>query len=191
MEESEGGGYVVDSREKTNRRGAGVAEARGWEPPKAGVVKINVDAGAKEGEGVTWGAVCRDSTGRVLWGFARVQDQYWEPQIAEAVAIFEGVREAARRGHEEIVLESDCLMVVEALKKKAVGRNMLALVLSDILSLCNVFVSVFWSFTSRTNNSVAHALAHLFPRVVGRSVWSEALPPSANNAVIFDSLLMQ
>ncbi|XP_074301207.1 uncharacterized protein LOC141632566 [Silene latifolia] len=170
MEEIEGGGFTRVKRGDGTVRGvAGVAE-KGWTPPMSEYVKINVDAGAKEGEGVSVGAVYRDDKGRVLWDFSIVQDQYWDPQVAEAVAVLEGISKAARHRHDKIVMEIDCLLVVEALRKKAIGRSMLSLILNDILALCNSFTSVVWSFTSRVNNSVAHSLAHLLPKVVGRSV---------------------
>ncbi|XP_074266441.1 uncharacterized protein LOC141589714 [Silene latifolia] len=191
MEEIEGGDFTRARRGDGTVRGVARVEEKGWTPPTSKYVKIKVDAGAKEGEGVSVGAVCRDGRGRVLWGSSLVQDQYWDPQVAEAVAVLECISEAARRRHDKIVMESDCLLVVEALRKKAIGRSMLSLILYDILALCNSFTSIVWSFTSRVNNSVAHYLSHLLLRVVGRSVWSDVLPPIPNNAVILDSLLMQ
>ncbi|XP_074314775.1 uncharacterized protein LOC141650469 [Silene latifolia] len=163
----------------------------GWVVPQDGFVKVNVDAGVKEGEGVSLRVVCRDSRGRVLWGVSCVQEQVWEPQVAEAVAVLEGVKEAMRKGHSMVVIESDCLQVIEALKRKYKGRSVLSLVLGDILSASSSFVSVFWSYTSRVNYSVAHALAHVFLRVVGRVLWSDVLSPIAINAVSLDLSLMQ
>ncbi|XP_074266574.1 uncharacterized protein LOC141589850 [Silene latifolia] len=43
---------------------------RGWTAPGEGWVKLNVDAGVKEGVGVGIGGVCRDSAGKVLWSMA-------------------------------------------------------------------------------------------------------------------------
>ncbi|XP_074293374.1 uncharacterized protein LOC141620388 [Silene latifolia] len=189
--EIEGGGWQGELRKKGELRRGGDEARRGWLAPARGVVKVNVDAGVKEEEGVSLGMVCRDEEGRVLWGSTVVLEQAWDPRVAEAVAVFEGMKEAAQRGHSKVVIESDCLPIVDALQKAKTGRSMLALVLDDILAFRNSFVSISWAYTSRKNNCVAHALAHVLPRVVGRTVWSEALPPVANSAVLFDLSLMQ
>ncbi|XP_074306616.1 uncharacterized protein LOC141641871 [Silene latifolia] len=114
-----------------------------------------------------------------------------DPLLAEAAAVLEGVKEAASRGHEKVIIESDCLTVIEALKKGSTGTSVFSLVLDDILFLRSEFTSISWSYTSRTNNSVAHALAHISLRVVGRFVWSDGLPPIANSSVAFDLISMQ
>ncbi|XP_074318719.1 uncharacterized protein LOC141655543 [Silene latifolia] len=191
MEEIEGGGYVRHKRRDKGEVGDRVVARKGCAAPPVGYVKINVDAGVKERAGVGLGVMCRDGKGHVMWGASIVLEQLWESHIAEAVAVLDGVNEARRRGHEKIIVESDCLQVVEALRKSLTGRSIFALVLEDILSLCNSFSSIIWSHTSRINNGVAHALAHPFPRVVGRFLWSEALPLIANDAVVSDLSLMQ
>ncbi|XP_074305585.1 uncharacterized protein LOC141640801 [Silene latifolia] len=190
VEEMEGGGFIRVRRGGEGAPGENAAEKKGWEVPPVDFVKINVDAGSKYGAGVSVGLVCRDDRGKVLWGISVVHDFLWEPHIAEASAVFEGLSEAAGRGHIKIVVESDCLTVIDALRRKAKGRSMFSLLLDDILSLCNSFGSVLWSHTSRVNNMVAHSLAHIFPTVVGRVVWSDVLPPITNNAVIFYSNLI-
>ncbi|XP_074293878.1 uncharacterized protein LOC141621060 [Silene latifolia] len=190
MDEIEGRGFL---RPKTWGNGGRSKKARdkGWTPPPREYVKVNVDAGVKEGEGVGMGLVCRDEMGRVLWGSSIVQVQSWDPQVAEAAAVLEGVKEALRFGHTRIILESDCLPVIDALKRKAVVRSIFSLVIEDILALCNSFISIIWSFVSRANNCVAHELAHPVPRVASSFVGAEALPPSVNNAVLFDLSVIQ
>ncbi|XP_074266449.1 uncharacterized protein LOC141589722 [Silene latifolia] len=191
VEETDSGGWGFEGNGGGGYRRQDQERRKGWERPKEGFVKVNVDAGVKEEDGVSLGVVCRDCEGRVLWGISCVQEQVWEPQVAEAVAVLEGVMEARRRGYTKVVIESDCLQVIDALKRKAKGRSDLALVIDDILAASSYFNSVLWSYTCRVNNSVAHSLAHLFPRSVGRFVWSGDLPPIANNAVSFDLSLMQ
>ncbi|XP_074313752.1 uncharacterized protein LOC141648946 [Silene latifolia] len=152
----------------------------------SGYVKINVDAGAKEGEGTSSGMVCRNESGAVMWGAAVVRNEWWDPSVAEAIAMWDGLDEARRRGMRKVVMESDCMQLVEALKGRKQGRSIFAQVIDDILTLSNEFESVLWSYTSRVNNSVAHCLAHINPRTVGRVVWSNVLPPTAQSAVLFD-----
>ncbi|XP_074313495.1 uncharacterized protein LOC141648670 [Silene latifolia] len=191
VEEIDGGGWGNEGIGGSGNRSQGQVRNKGWKKPPDGFFKVNVDAGVKEDAGVTLGVVCRDSEGRVLWAVSCVQEQVWEPQVAEAVAVLEGVMEARRRGHSMVMIESDCLQVVEALKRKAKGRSVFSLVIDDILAVSISFHSVLWSHVCRMNNSVAHSLAHLVPRTVGRVVWSDSLPPIVNNAVSFDLSLMQ
>ncbi|XP_074270231.1 uncharacterized protein LOC141593178 [Silene latifolia] len=165
-------------------------ESEGWKPTAEGYHKINVDAGIKDGEGVSSGVVCRDAGGKVLWGLTVVREAEWDPRFAEAMAMLDGLQEARARGHDRVVLESDCLQVIDALVEKHKGRNSFSLLIADILFLCNSFVSVVWSHTSRINNSVAHALAHILPRVVGKTVWLDVLPPVADSAAVYDLSLM-
>ncbi|XP_074306231.1 uncharacterized protein LOC141641472 [Silene latifolia] len=142
----------------------------GWKTDMNGYVKVNVDAGVKEEEWVSTGVVCRDAKGEVLWGMTMVRNSEWDPRFAEAAAVYDGLHEARVRGHQDVVVECDFLQVVEALQAQRNGRSSFLLFIEYILSLSNSFHSVVWSHTSRINNSVAHALAHIFPRVVGKTV---------------------
>ncbi|XP_074277477.1 uncharacterized protein LOC141601108 [Silene latifolia] len=171
--------------------GSGSGRPRGWAPAPRGFVKVNVDARVKEDEGVSLGLNCRGEMGEVLWGVSIAQDHVWEPHVAEAVAVLEGLKEALRKGFMSVVIESDCLQVVEALKKKLTGRSCFMLVIEEILLLCVSVNSVIWSFSSRVNNIVAHTLVHIYPRTTGRMEWSDTLPPSANEAVLFDLSLLK
>ncbi|XP_074314783.1 uncharacterized protein LOC141650612 [Silene latifolia] len=154
-------------------------------------MKLNVDAGIMTGVGVGFGVVCRSSGGRVEWGLSILQAQCLEPHMAEAVAILEGLKEAAQKGHDKLVVESDCLQVIDALRNYKHCRSLFHLVLDDIVFLCSSFSSVSWSHTSRKNNTVAHALAHVLVSESGRVEWSDNLPPTANSVVLFDLSLMK
>ncbi|XP_074290704.1 uncharacterized protein LOC141617410 [Silene latifolia] len=184
--------FGVEGQSKVGRRGVDRREREndGWRPAMGGVVKINVDAGVKEGEGVCTGVVCRDDLGAVLWGLTVAREADWDPRYAEAMAVYDGLEEAKRRGIREVVVESDCLQVVDALKERCSGRSLFSLLVDDILLLCSSFQSVVWSHTSRINNSVAHALAHVVPRTIGKTVWSAMLSPCANSAAVYDLSLM-
>ncbi|XP_074303016.1 uncharacterized protein LOC141637437 [Silene latifolia] len=184
---------TVWSNSRGRVRGRGVEDDSGhggWIPPPGEFVKINVDAGVKEGEGVGTGIVCRDGNGQVMWGVSQVREVRWEVPVAEAMAILDGLEEAKRRGLHRVVVESDCLQVIEALRRKDQGRSIFSLIIEDILSLSSTFISVIWSHTSRINNSVAHVLAHFRQGSVGKSVWDELLPPRADSAVTFDLSLL-
>ncbi|XP_074318023.1 uncharacterized protein LOC141654806 [Silene latifolia] len=176
---------------RNDKEGARREKTAGWRPARDGFVKINVDAGVKEGEGVGTGIVCRDSNGDVLWGLSIGRDQCWEVHFAEATAIMDGLEEAAAHGIRKVEMESDCLPVIEAIRDKQTGRSMFHQLLDDIIMFSSNFESVVWSYVSRVNNCVAHGLAHCIPRAVGKVIWEDGLPPSVNSAVIFDRSLIE
>ncbi|XP_074313485.1 uncharacterized protein LOC141648658 [Silene latifolia] len=176
MEEVEGDRGCGERGEGVGVKAGDSEGGTGWKAPEVGLVKVNVDAGVKEGIWVGVGAVCRDGTGKVLWGLANSRREVWEPYVAEAVAILESLEEAAKAGHTTVEVESDCSQVIDALKRRKTGRSMFSLVLGDILRICNSFISIAWSFTSRANNVIAHELAHVLPVRAGKVVWSERLP---------------
>ncbi|XP_074283978.1 uncharacterized protein LOC141608535 [Silene latifolia] len=157
----------------------------GWTAPEEGGVKINVDAGVKDGVGVGVGAVCRDPHGKVLYGLSHNRKEVWEPHAAEAVAVLEGMEEAVRAGHDLIIVESDCSQVVDALKSRKQGRSIFFLVRDDIFRISSSFNVVVWYYTSRVNNEVAHALAHMSPGVVGKTVWIDQLPMVAECLLVW------
>ncbi|XP_074278012.1 uncharacterized protein LOC141601617 [Silene latifolia] len=160
-------------------RAARQREGESWLPPTAGRVKINGDAASKEEVGVGVGIVCRDEKGECLWGVSNRRNVVWEPRLAEAVAVLEGLQEAKRRNHRHIVMESDCLQLIEDIRSSKEGRNDYFLVIDDIRFLCNDFDSIAWTFVRRTGNYVAHFLAHYEPNVLGRRDRTSGLPPSA------------
>ncbi|XP_074318605.1 uncharacterized protein LOC141655423 [Silene latifolia] len=186
---SEEGMKVGGPRRSARSVGEG-ENGEGWRPAREGVVKINVDARVKEEEGVATGIVCRNHRGEVVWGVTMAREQLWDVHIAEAIAILDGMEKALRRGEACVEMESDCLEVVEALKQGKQGRSIFSQVIEDILVLSSNFQFISWLHTSRVNNSVAHALAHVVPRVVGCTRWEVDLPPSANAAALFDRSLI-
>ncbi|XP_074299620.1 uncharacterized protein LOC141630760 [Silene latifolia] len=105
---------------------------RQWKKPEDGVVKINVDAGVKEGWGTGIGVVCRGSEGEVLWGLSEHKKEMTEVRMAEAEAMLAGIKEERRRGHTRVVIESDCKPLIDAVSTKAKGRSDFHLMIDDI-----------------------------------------------------------
>ncbi|XP_074271818.1 uncharacterized protein LOC141595752 [Silene latifolia] len=156
----------------------GACVVAGWVRPERDKVKINVDAGVKEEVGMSWGIVCRDADGGMIWGETIQARVLLHPTLAEAVAILYGLQEAASRGIRRLIVEGDCEVVIEDLKKKRTGRDDIFLVYYDILNLCSRFDDVSFSFVRRGLNKVAHEFAHVLPWEEGRRSWESVFPPS-------------
>ncbi|XP_021734036.1 uncharacterized protein LOC110700741 [Chenopodium quinoa] len=138
------------------------------------------------GLGSGLGAVVRDSLGNVR-GCSSVQMMdVWETKIAEAKAIFWGLKLAQEMGLSRVEVESDCLPVIQALREKSSGSSSFHLVIEDIVNLCSSFAFVSWSFIKRDGNRVAHDLAHFQPWEVGQRMWIDVIPSRIVNLVTAD-----
>lgn len=159
-----------------------------WKVPEEGWVKINVDAGQVGELGTSLGVVCRDSEGLLLGCGAVKSSAVWETRIAEAKAALEGVKCTIRGRHPKVVIESDCLQVIQALKSPVVGASDFHLVIEDILSLSSRLDSVVWSFVKRSGNMVAHVLTHFQPWDIGHHCWVHDAPENIVHLAFIDLL---
>lgn len=180
-----------NAKETVADRGGGATQRvngdpTSWVHPKLGWYKINVDAGFLGEWGSRLGLVCRAASGEVV-GFATVQQEaHWEVQVAEAKAVLAGVQWGLQLGVSNLVLESDCLVVVQALRNGVVGSSEFFLIIEDIIALSSSFNSVVWSFVKRTGNKVAHHLTHFQPFVSGWRRWVDNILDSVLNIVVCD-----
>ncbi|XP_074290571.1 uncharacterized protein LOC141617286 [Silene latifolia] len=178
-------------KEVEQRRVSKTDQRKAWKRPGREWVKINMDAGVKEGNGMGLGVVCRNHEGEVMWGATERRRAEFEVRIAEAEAVLVALRMAKRRGHQYVIMESDCKEVIEALQRRKSGRNEFFAVIEDILELCDGFAQVVWSFISRNSNSVAHELSH-FSSIGSKVVFdATSIPRCIANFVIIDRLYSQ
>ncbi|XP_074314643.1 uncharacterized protein LOC141649870 [Silene latifolia] len=158
----------------------------GWVRPGAGVWKIDVDVGVKEGLGVGMGAVCRDEQGGVAWAVAVKEEGGRDVAKAEAEAVYLGLKEARRLGLRNIIIESDCLNVVTDLQKNKKGRSDICLIYDDIFRISLFFESVVFTYTSRLSNRLAHEVVHAILWSIGRRFWTDDLPLFFVNIAVLD-----
>lgn len=129
-----------------------------WVPPPAGVVKIIVDAVfPPHWENFWMDLVARDSSGDCLWWFRRCIASRPTPVDGEALSAYHGFSLARDRGWRTVIIESDCLQLVNAL---SIGEPSLAsfgAVAESCLKLCFQYLS--FNFTRRTGNVLAHRIA--------------------------------
>lgn len=120
-----------------------------WQPPDEGWVKLNVDGGCVEGLGACVGAVIRGEEGIAKLAAAWKVEDRWEPIIAEAKAVLLGMQVAIEFGYRKVIVESDCLHLINAISSHERGGNSLHLIIDDIVHASNLFESVSWSFVRR------------------------------------------
>ncbi|XP_074318763.1 uncharacterized protein LOC141655590 [Silene latifolia] len=157
-----------------------------WEPPDLGVCKVNTDAGVMEGVGVGLGAVCRNSNGEIEWAVVLQRGTGCEVAMAEAEAILLSLREARRMESRKVVIESDCLIVVEDLTKNRNGRSELFAIYEEIKQISLFFESIVFKHISRNLNKLAHKLAHAMSWSHGRRFWTTDLPAEFGVVAVTD-----
>ncbi|WVZ54654.1 hypothetical protein U9M48_005419 [Paspalum notatum var. saurae] len=93
--------------------------AQRWSPPEGEVIKVNTDGSycprTKNGG---WGFVLRDTDGEVVSAGAGRLTQALDPFHVEVMACLIGVTEEAEKGVGKVVIETDSMMVVEAVKSR-------------------------------------------------------------------------
>ncbi|KAK9929437.1 hypothetical protein M0R45_026537 [Rubus argutus] len=108
-----------------------------WKPPPLGLVKLNVDASFNLiSGGAGLGGVFRDSQGTVL-----------------------GVQEACKRHMVPLLVESDCLSIVQALQSAVLDFSELGFLLEDLRQMLSEASAASLSHIYRSANAVAHLLA--------------------------------
>ncbi|XP_074300253.1 uncharacterized protein LOC141631488 [Silene latifolia] len=158
-----------------------------WKPPARSVWKINVDAAVLGDMGSGFGLVIRDADGKVeRMGVLQVLEA-WSPKIAEAKAAEFGLLTARQMGLENVVLESDSLLLITMLKSKSFPLNYFGRVGKVVYDLASHFNCFQFSFTRREGNAVAHCLAHLLPLTYSTRFWVGSVPEAIAPLVFVDN----
>ncbi|KAJ4981823.1 hypothetical protein NE237_032660 [Protea cynaroides] len=104
-----------------------------WLPPMAGYIKINVDAAVKKdltAQGI--GFIIKNADGANLLAVLQRAD-FPSVVAGEALAIRQGLKEAISMGFQSIVMESDCLEVVQLINGvQSDGEIFVASIVEDI-----------------------------------------------------------
>ncbi|XP_074306492.1 uncharacterized protein LOC141641741 [Silene latifolia] len=171
------------------RRSSGL-EVVQWKPPRAGFSKINIDAAVLGPMGCGLGMIIRDHNGTVEWAGVQQTRERWDAGIAEAKAMEFGLRTAVQMGLANIIVESDCMVLVSMLKSKSLPLNYLGNVGRSVLSLASCFNVVEFSFVKRDGNRAAQCLAHLLPLTYSTRMWVGMVPDIVSDVVLTDCYLV-
>ena len=161
-----------------------------WKAPPPGAIKLNVDAATLRDKAFI-AVIARDYGGSIIKAWAK-QTVHLDPTVAEASAIVWALELAMEEGFENIIVESDAKICVDALncpidespwKIHALSTHSLDLALNFSASAC-VFLWV-----RRDANQMAHALAKVASSLpLPFSCFCNSLPPSAVEAWTRDLL---
>ncbi|KAL2936748.1 hypothetical protein RDABS01_020197 [Bienertia sinuspersici] len=123
-----------------------------------------------------FGAIVRDEMGDVLVAMTDVVKGEFSVEICEALAVRRGLQIAIKAGFKALVVESDCLCVVEAIRRKRKHHSHLGLILNDIFALMEMCSPVSMSHVRRTGNGAAHSLVKMSFEWGELRVWLEDAP---------------
>lgn len=147
---------------------------------------MNVDAAMSMDTKVTgFGCVIRNDKGE----FLAAREQKWHgcfnSKVAEAISIREALRWLKEKKIDNILVETDALLVIKGLKVLDLNSSF-SLILEDIRKLANDFLCISFSYVKRSANMVAHKLAREAMFIADCREWSGVAPPLISDVILSD-----
>ncbi|KAM6543464.1 hypothetical protein CsatB_007911 [Cannabis sativa] len=164
--------------------------AEHWAAPQEHSVKVNVDTAVfGETRQFRIGLVARDAQGLLIEGRTKIFQGHSSPKFIEAMGIRQALSWIKARHWQKVVLETDCLSVVQALRSSIFMISTFGQVVNDCKAMLNVLKNVSIYFVRRSTNMVAHKFARAsvsFPDCIFslKSVPTDLLPGLVTEMVI-------
>jgi len=128
----------------------------------SGTLKLNFNGASISTDFWGWGFVLRDHNGDIV--------------LAKAKSYLHAMKNAFEFGAHSLIVEVDCLTLINMLKSRQIHDTSIGLFIQDILSFADNFEFVSWSFIKRGGNKVVHHLAHRQPLCLEGLVWESDMP---------------
>lgn len=146
-----------------------------WRPPPTGYMKLNVDASYNKEAKIGYaGILGRNEDGLVVLGLTK-KFPVSSPLLAEALAMREAVQVAANFGLPKIILESDCLSLIQVcMEQSQIGE--INAVVTDIIQLKRGFQQCGITWVYRSGNKSTHTLAKLTKQDLVQGNWMSYMP---------------
>ncbi|KAL5758729.1 hypothetical protein ACOSP7_021340 [Xanthoceras sorbifolium] len=148
-----------------------------WVPPPPDVFKLNVDAAFdKLNSKIGLGMVVRNAGGDVVLAAALSFKGGTSVVVGEAQAVLEGILLAGNRGFRPLLVESDCLNVVNLCNSNITVLCEIGNVVTDIKLALGWFEVLSIGFVPRVSNSVGHGIARWALGFNCSTIWSCNFP---------------
>ncbi|WCJ18752.1 hypothetical protein M5689_001078 [Euphorbia peplus] len=157
-----------------------------WVASIGDAVKLNVDASWVEDRCGGVGAVLRNNSGVVLLAAGGPFTVCSSPEVAEMHAALFGLRVANEAGWREVVLELDCLNIVQAFRGIGEVDFFGSVIFEDLRQFFTEFRHIELSHTQRDGNVLAHELAKWGGKLADSSVLSGEVPSELEGYVRAD-----
>ncbi|KAL4314926.1 hypothetical protein AHAS_Ahas15G0133900 [Arachis hypogaea] len=146
-----------------------------WICPPTNTMKVNVDAAVPHDINGGVGVVIRNEMGIIMAAATQAIPYPLEEHEAEAYAAFWGLNFAKDCCFSKVILESDNIEVMGALKQRRCFNSCFGTFITDAISLIRNFRFVEFSHVKREGNKVAHELATL-ALTTPNCMWMEDAP---------------
>ncbi|KAL8146376.1 hypothetical protein AgCh_004207 [Apium graveolens] len=158
-----------------------------WARPLPNIVKVSVDVVVFEDrDAVGFGLIARGSDGRLITAKSIVHPHLVSPVTAEAMAIKEALSWIDVMQWPHITVESDCLVVIQAIRSNTPMRSYFGVIIEECRSLLKRFHKVSLFFVKRSANMVAHQLARESYNYPGCSFDRRSVPVNVQNCIEMD-----
>lgn len=101
-------------------------------------------------------------------------------EIEEARACLFGIQAVGEAGYDNLIIEGDCLQLIQKLRSSQPLDNFVGLLVQDIQAYARRFSFLSWSYVKRGGNKVAHDMAHMQPFSLIRRLWVTDFPDSVS-----------
>ncbi|KAL5746540.1 hypothetical protein ACOSP7_027686 [Xanthoceras sorbifolium] len=130
-----------------------------WKPPLGNIFKLNVDAACdKMNQKIGIGLAIRDNNGSIMVAAGLTFRFVFDVELAEALAILEGIQLALSRGFLPFCVESDALNIVNLCCDSVPVRSDLSIVVQDIRKYFGAADIRAIDFVPRCCNRVTHEI---------------------------------
>ena len=148
-----------------------------WSPPPADWYKANFDAAFSIESGSTAiGVVFRDQAGQVIAALCQNLGQVQSVDMAEALAARRAVIFARELSLFNIIVEGDCLHVIQALQRPNPCNLLFGHIIDETKRMGQLLRGCRFQHVRREGNSLAHSLAKKAVLTADVEVWVEDLP---------------
>ena len=136
-----------------------------------GCLKLNFDGGSVSDTTWGWGFVRHNHHRDIVLAGAKHGMGFARSLVEEARLCLFGIKCAYEVGVRNIVIEGDCLVLIQMLQSSSIDESTASLFVKEILAFVNQFEFYSWSFVKRGGNRVAHALGHWQPLCLEGMLW--------------------
>ncbi|KAM6582866.1 hypothetical protein CsatB_009868 [Cannabis sativa] len=130
-----------------------------WTKPSHTQLKVNVDGATfAQQNHFGYGFIARDHDGILIEAFQSCKPGAIDAELAEAIGVKEALSWIKRKGWQNVIVETDCINVVHALRSKVHMISPYGSIINESKLLLSVLNNVSVIFVKRSANKVAHFL---------------------------------
>lgn len=149
-----------------------------WQRPQEGTIKVNTDAALfADPNYYSYAMIARDHDGRLVEALSSCKQGCINPELAEAIGIMEALSWVKSKDWQRVVIETDCLVVTQAIRSSSINLSYLGRVIDECKGLLSELGNrkVLLNFVKRSANKVAHFIARHNSSLADR-IWRGEMP---------------